>query len=237
MSIIRHLLLENRYQKEITEKHYRAYVKSKEIEMITRQERIKEVIYKNRNELGYKSSSFYAEAFVDGQIEAEKEQAQRFYNKVMSAGEHERQVIMLCGRETSEVAKALEFYDKHGSSDEKWTEFQLNIEGKKMTREDAMRILNNAKWADAKRFLNTLEALGLIKFDEPKVELIIDNVKDYDGDIQKLYLKDMIEALFRYGYKVGKEADLVPYKTPDDAAFIMELKQQGYRIIKEDNPK
>lgn len=164
-SIIRHLLLENRYQKEITEKHYRAYVKSKEIEMITRQERIKEVIYKNRNELGYKSSSFYAEAFVDGQIEAEKEQTQKFYK------DEERMTL-------EDAIKKLKsthaFYVKNSDSYDN----------------DAIE-----------KCLVSLEALGLIKFDEPEplmIKLTMNNGLSWNT----FTIDEIAKALEKYDFEI-----------------------------------
>ncbi len=105
-----------------------------------------------------------------------------------------------------------------------------------MTRKEAIEnCCHGIAYPEA--FIQALEALGLIKFDEPKRKYIFFPHPDAGKDNVSVYQDDAIKTLNEYGYVVGKEADLVPYKTPDDAAFVMELKQQGYRIIKEDNPK
>lgn len=48
------------------------------------------------------------------------------------------------------------------------SDYQKHICGMKtkMTREEAIKILDAAKWADSKRFIITLEKLGLLRFDE-----------------------------------------------------------------------
>lgn len=76
---------------------------------------------------------------------------------------------------------------------------------KKMTREEALKVLNDAKWSDAGRFLNTLEALGLIKFDEPpKRKYIFFPNPDAGKDNISVYQDDAIKTLNEYGYDVIK---------------------------------
>lgn len=184
----------------------------------------------------------------------------------MSLNGKHPQTITFMGLGLEKLAEIVTKYlDEEFYAEKQWTPEQMeNLKTRqskinkekesKMTREEALNILIKRQEFDAstlkvrtseterkelaKNELETLEALGLIKFDEPpKRKYIFFPHPDAGKDNVSVYKDDAIKTFKEYGYTVGKEVDLVPYKTPDDAAFIMELKQQGYIIIKEDNPK
>lgn len=80
--------------------------------------------------------------------------AQKLYNKVMSAQENEREIVMLFGRTACEILEALDFYEKGKTV---------------MTREEAFnKIRGYFHIGKQNDFLLAIEALGLIKFDDPE---------------------------------------------------------------------
>ena len=98
---------------------------------------------------------------------------------------------------------------------------------KKMTREEALNILIKRQEFDAsilkvrtseterkelaKNELETLEALALIKFDEPKRKYIFFPHPDEGKDNVSVYQDDAIKTFKEYGYIVGKEHEFVVY--------------------------
>jgi hypothetical protein len=55
-----------------------------------------------------------------------------------------------------------------------------------MTRDEALKIVSKAGWMDNDRFVNTLEALGLLKLDEPEKYVLIKVIKPKNGKIAQV---------------------------------------------------
>lgn len=91
-------------------------------------------------------------------------------------------------------------------TDEDWTKFKLSLfkQEPKMTREEAVKKVKDCGDIYGKGFINALEAIGLIKFDEPK--LILYRVKTtHDVECGPIELDEIKKALSVAGYEIVKK--------------------------------
>lgn len=89
-------------------------------------------------------------------------------------------------------------------TDEEFELFKLHVlERHKMTREEARQKIIQYKYNP--EFLNMLEALGLIKFDELTKPAIYVTLEDIDNDLQRIKLDNIIKVLALMGYNVEKK--------------------------------
>lgn len=103
----------------------------------------------------------------------------------MSAQENEREIVMLFGKTACEILEALDFYEKGKTV---------------MTREEAIKKCHGIMYPHV--FIQALEALGLIKFDESKRKYIFFPHPDEGKYNVSVYQDDAIKTLKEYGYTI-----------------------------------
>lgn len=107
-----------------------------------------------------------------------------YYDIAMSMTDGEHKIFTIFGRTPAQLLEALNFYDKRKSQ---------------MTREEAHKKLNDLNYDTKEGIdydLKVVEALGLIKFDEPKIN------KDL---FRHGITLDNIKSLEHAGYKIIKQ--------------------------------
>jgi hypothetical protein len=138
--------------------------------------------------------------------------------------------IVVFGRTSEEILKALTFYDKM----QPWSGNTVKQEQSKMTREEAYKVAR--KWlTEADSVVDCLEALGLLKFDEVETQLWrcgqgetrafakgIDPNHSSGYVWTKVYSQQQPETITIY---VGSHSHDVSILTIEEA-----LKAKGYRI-------
>ena len=114
----------------------------------------------------------------------------------------------------------------------------------KMTREEARKIVFNKcktlEGRESEYWIDAIEALGLIKFDEPpKRKYIFFPSPDAGEDNLSVYLDDAVKTMKEYGYAVGKHINAIAYdcEIPNALAVIKNLQDRGYVIVEEVIPK
>lgn len=127
----------------------------------------------------------------DDEFYAEPQWTQENMEKLKHRNEYNGKVIHVDYTEYVKIYRNGKFIysDSHGE-----------IKEKKMTREEAKSKCHGIAYPEA--FIQALEALGLIKFDEPKRKYVFFPHPDAGKDNVSVYQDDAVKTLKEYGYTI-----------------------------------